>query len=144
MKAPRTHTHRRSRRHQPGFTLLEMILALAIFVGSAAALSKLVLIGIENAEYSRWQTEAALITENRFQELDAGILTLDDAGTFTDPEFPQWECTIEVAPADLTGLYLVTVQTRNLEKVSLRDFTFQLSKFYLDESELETEETAEP
>lgn len=134
--------HPKSRRlgERRGFTLLEMILALAIFVGSVAVLSKLVLIGIENAEYSRWQAQAALIAENRFQELEAGVLTIDQSGDVVqDPDYPGWEWTLSAEPADLTGLYLVTIEVRNVQRNSVQDLVFRLSRLWLEDSELASE-----
>ena len=138
MRVARLASRRRGARR--GFTLLEMILALAIFIGSVAVLSRLVLIGIENAEYSRWQAHAALIAESRFHELEAGILTIDQVGDVVqDPDYPEWEWTMSAQPADLTGLYLVTVEVRNVQRLSAKDFVFRLSRMWLEDSEVSSE-----
>jgi prepilin-type N-terminal cleavage/methylation domain-containing protein len=99
-------------RARSGFTLLEVLLALGIFVASAAILSRLVLLGLENAEYARWQTRAWTILESSFAQLEAGILTLDDTGTSTVPDMPGWEVSMTTASSGIDYLVVVTFEAR--------------------------------
>lgn len=124
------------RRARIGFTLLEMIVAVAIFVGSVAILSRLVLIGVENAEYARLQAQAALIAENRFNELEAGILTIDDAGTTMDADYPEWEWTLTATAGDLTGLYVVTIEVRNVQRQSAQGYVYRVNRLWFEETEI--------
>lgn len=80
------------RRSSPrrGFTLLEILVALVIFVGSIAVISRLISLGLDNADYSRLQSEGALLIENRFAEIDADMESTGDS----DDSFPGWTCEI--------------------------------------------------
>ena len=116
------------------FSLLEVLLALAIFVGSAALLSRLVLLGIENAEFARLQAHALLLAESRFAELEAGILTVDDAGTYPVEEAPDWQWTLGVENQDTPGLYLVEIVVENISEGTARGYSLRLVRLYYDDS----------
>lgn len=120
-----------------GFTLLEVLVALAIFVGSVAALSRLVLLGIENAEYSRWQAEAMMIAECRLAELQSGILTVNSVGTFPAEESPGWQWTMTAASESLAGLYRIQFEVRNISGGPGNGFTLRAHRLYFDEAAVE-------
>ena len=93
-----------------GFTLLELTLALGIFVLAAGLLSRLLLIGRENVESAQWRSQAWLIAEARFAELEGGYLTLDDQGTTAmSTEFADWQWSFTAAPAGPTALYRIEI-----------------------------------
>lgn len=121
-------------RDNGGFSLLEVILALAIFVASAAILSRLVLLGIENAEYSREQTEAMMIAEARWAEIEAGILDPTAAGTFASPEFPDWQCTIAANIDQTSVLYLVQIEITKPVPPPAQGHTLRLTRLWFDET----------
>lgn len=120
-----------------GFTLLEVLVALAIFVGAAAALSRLAVLGVENAEFAQWNVQAWTLIEARFEELEAGILTLDDVGTLPMDEAPNWQCTMSSEGTELTGLYRVTVEVRNVSGMKAEGFAVKAVRYYFDESAIE-------
>jgi type II secretion system protein I len=125
----------RSRRSQApsGFTLLEVLLALAIFVGSAAALSRLILLGIENAEYSQEQTEAMIIAEARWAEIEAGLLDPASAGAFNAPEFPEWQCALSANTQQTTGLYQIVLQLTKPAPPPAQGYSVRLTRLWFDE-----------
>jgi type II secretion system protein I len=122
-----------------GFTLLEVLVALAIFVGSAAMLSRLLLLGIENAEYADWQAIAWSVAESHSAELDAGVLTIDDAGTYVDENFPDWQWTLEADATSIEGLYQVTIVVENISNGASRGFTLHMTRLYFDEAAISSE-----
>lgn len=65
---------RRSKRNlvRPGFSLLEVILALAILAASMAVLGQLVQFGMTNARRAEDMTQAAIICESILAEIVAG------------------------------------------------------------------------
>ena len=92
-----------------GLTLLEVILGLAIFVGSLAVISKLVELGVRGAEYAQLQTRAVMLAESKMGELLAGIVTLDSASGDTFPEDPAWQWTLSSSNGPVDGLVWVSI-----------------------------------
>lgn len=115
-----------------GFTLLEVVIALAIFVGSIAALSRLYLLGIENAEYSQWQTIATLIAESHLAELDAGVITVDDRGPYEDDVHSGWQWTLDCTELAQDGLYEVIILVEKYSEGPGKGFSTKLSRWYFD------------
>ena len=60
-------------RRRPAFSLLEVLLSLAIMVGAIAALSALIEVGIRHAVVARSMTEAQLLCESKMAEITSGI-----------------------------------------------------------------------
>lgn len=117
-----------------GFTLIEVLLALALFVGSAAALSRLIIIGIENAEFAKEQTEAMIIAEARWSELESGILTISSLGTFPAEEFPGWQWTMAANADQTTGLYQVVLNVQKIVEAPRVGYTLKLTRLWFDET----------
>lgn len=117
-----------------GFTLIEVLLALAIFVGATAAISRLIVLGIDNAQFCERQTEMRLIAESRFAELDAGVLTPVSVSDQPVEEFPDYQWDMTADTTELTGLMLVTVTVRNISTGPAAGMEFQLIRNYLDET----------
>jgi prepilin-type N-terminal cleavage/methylation domain-containing protein len=114
-------SHRRS-----AFTLLEVLLALTIFVGSVAVLSQLVGLGVDQADLSRIEAEGLLLVENRFAELDAQLIEPELYSGESDEFFPGW--TWGLTPEDLGNyLYQVTISATHQN-----GHTVTLSRLYFD------------
>ena len=62
-----------STKKQTGFTLLEVILALAILAGALTVLGELARRSLHNAEVSRATSEAQLLCESKLAEMAAGV-----------------------------------------------------------------------
>lgn len=92
MSGKRTFADTRSPR--TGFTLLEVLLALAILVGSLATIGELVRVGLQNAHRAAASTTAQLLCESKLAEITAGITS----ATSTPP-----------TPLDAEGLWQYAV-----------------------------------
>ena len=107
-----------------GFSLLEVILALAILAGSIAVLGEASRLALKNAEISRDLARAQLLCESKLAEITTGIIAAEavnnaafDATTTAslDPNEPAWLYSIETQPTDEDGLISVRVTvTRDL------------------------------
>lgn len=95
-----------------GFSLLEVLLALAILVGALTAIGTLIDIGLRHARASRELTNAQLLCESKLNEIAAGITVaevvslapLDNAVQVEGEEAgltaaPEWLYSIEVLDA---------------------------------------------
>jgi prepilin-type N-terminal cleavage/methylation domain-containing protein len=67
----------RFRRLSSGFTLLEVMLALAILVGALAVMGEYGRLGMRNAKTSRDLTRAELLCESVITQIAAGVLSTD-------------------------------------------------------------------
>ena len=100
-----------------GFSLLEVILAMAILTGAIAVLGELARLGMRNAGYARQMTQAQLLCESKMAQITSGmILPQGEAGVpfapedLIDPYDPvPWVYTIEVAAVEEPGVVAVCV-----------------------------------
>jgi type II secretion system protein I len=105
--------HTRRRRNpiagRRGFTLLEVLLALAILVGALATLGELVRMGLQNAHRAAASTTAQLLCESKLAELTAGITPPSSiAPTPLDAE-GLWQFAVTVEPTIDASLLVVRV-----------------------------------
>jgi len=119
------------RRCRGGFSLLEVLLAMAIFFGSAAVLSQLLLLGMRSARWGEGMTEATFRCESKIAQLASGAapLVAREAVPFADDE--DWNYSVEIAPTRIPSLVRVTltVAHQNGEK---RDVEVSLARLFAD------------
>lgn len=125
------------RRGSRGFTLLEVILALAILLTSLAAIGQLVYNAYRNAARVRDLTRAQLIAESILAELNAGALppeTVADAPVedIDDTVEPGWLYTVDIAPLELDGLLSVQVTVAQDPSMVAHPVQFSLTQWMLD------------
>ena len=96
-------------RRRRGFTLLEVLLALAILVGSLATIGELTRIGMSYAHRAAAMAEAQLYCESKLAEITAGIVA--PAATSSAPlDVDQaWLYSVAVEPTVDTSLLAVRV-----------------------------------
>jgi type II secretion system protein I len=118
-----------------GLTIMEVLLALAIFVGALAVLSKLVEIGVRASQYAQLQTRAALLAESKLGEVVAGIVPLGSGGE-SFPDDPAWQWQLSVSDGPVAGLVWVSVTvapSATGELARTREaVVFTLSRWLLD------------
>ena len=107
-----------------GFSLLEVILALAILAGSLAVIGEASRHALRNAEMARDMARAQLLCETKLAEIVTGVIAAEpienapfDATTSAslDPDEPAWLYSIETEQTAEEGLIVVRVSvTRDL------------------------------
>jgi len=91
-----------------GLSLLEVVIALAIFMGSIAAIGQLIATGVRGAVQARLQSQAVLRAETKMSEVVAGFTPLQGAsGAFADD--PLWSWSVTSSSGSVDGLYMVNV-----------------------------------
>lgn len=118
---------RRARR--PGLSLVEVLLAMAIFFIAIVAISRLVDVGTDYELEARMHTTGTRLAQAKLAEVETGIESFEAmGGDFPDPDAGwSWSMTAEV---QVPNLYLVTVTvTRDLKG---RPFSLTLSQMILD------------
>jgi prepilin-type N-terminal cleavage/methylation domain-containing protein len=104
-----TGSHNRRSPFSRGLTLLEVVIALAIFVGSIAAIGQLVATGVQSAVRSRLQTQAVFRCESKMSEVVAGITPFQSTSETPYPDDPEWTWSVSLLPGPYESLYVVNV-----------------------------------
>jgi len=102
------------RSDHPGFSLLEVILALAILAGAVAVLGEIARHGIESTRIARDLTYAQLLCESKMAEIVAGIQLPDPVDrarieNIDDPTQLNWVYSVEAETTEIEGLLAVRV-----------------------------------
>jgi len=136
-------TRRRSARD--GFSLLEVILAVAILFISLAALSELVRIGIRSARSARDLSEAQLLCESKMSELAAGMIALEPVQDMPCDELlaEGWYYALETEPCAELGMLTVKVSVYTLDGGVSRSGEFTLTRWLPDGTAAATAAEAE-
>lgn len=145
------------RRRRSAFSLVEVILALAILAGSIAVLGEVARFGIRNARAARDLTQAQFLCQSKLAELTSGIV-LPESVTWTHFELAdaegrsttnansneiQWNYAVSVAYVDAEdGLLAVTVTVRQDVPVAKRPIEFSLVRWMPDPEAIALESAA--
>ena len=100
-----------------GYSLLEVILALAILTGAVVVLGEVARHTVHNVTVDRVLTRAEMLCESKLAEIVSGMTSavpaqdtlIDDGQELGDPG---WQCVVEVDPVDSQGLIAVRVTVR--------------------------------
>jgi len=134
------------RRGSAGFSLLEVILALAILSGSVAVLGEVTRGAMENARIARDVTVAQLLCESKMAEVAAAITPAEMVtgvpfDETDDPALLDWLYTIEVESIDEEGgLLVVRVTVVQDLPAERRPVEFSLTRWLIESSEETSEE----
>ena len=104
---------RRARpRSRAGLSLLEVLIALAIFLMSLAAIAGLVDFGAERAQAAAMTTLGTRLAQSKLAEVEAGLVAPNstESGNFDDE--PDWTYRLEPGAALAANTYPVTVTVR--------------------------------
>jgi general secretion pathway protein I len=118
--------------HRSGFSLIEVLLALAILLMSIVAISQLVGIGSDRALDARLTMRATRLAESKMTEIEVGAVSLDTAGS--GGQFPgddsAWSWSCELQPFGPPSHYSVVVKvTRDVRGTP---YEFSLARFLVD------------
>ncbi len=115
-----------------GFTLFEVMLALAIFVGSMAALTQLIHNGMRGAVHSQLQTEAVLRCQSKLAEVIVGAESFDSASGVPFEDDDTWSWTLEMSETDETDLYLLDLTVDHASSNNIGAVSFRLTRLLRD------------
>lgn len=126
------------------FSLIEVILALAILAISLPMLGRLVGLGFQNARQSDGLSEAQMLAETVMEGIALGLIQPDpvidqnismmtDLNTFSVEQDTEWVYSINWEPAPVDGLVMMMVQVRRSEALSAsQSNTFQIVRWMRD------------
>lgn len=144
------------KQYRRGFSLLEIVLSLAILSGAMAVLGEAVRSGMENARIARDLTDAQLFCESKMAELEAGFITTDPVTDMpiepltdsqleseVDPEENEWLYSISSDTVGEEGIILVYLSVYQDPNTVKNPVSFTLKRMILDESQISLQTTEE-
>ncbi len=141
MIQPARHTARRRRLRRSGFSLLEVILAIALLAAALAAIGELVRIGMRSSATASELTSAQFIGESKLAEITAGILPPQAIGPLQSETDPDWLYSVAFEPTEQDGLVAVRVIVQRNVDPAQRPTTYMLVRWIRDPGIVIEEET---
>lgn len=130
-----THSRRGpSAQNRSGLTLLEVLLATAIFLGALTAILQLMRLGHDSRISARLDAECALRCESLMGEYVAAMspLTSESQTPFEDSNGSEWTYTTTIEDADGESLLWVTVLVEHMTIDEKVNSYFQLRRMMRD------------
>ncbi|HJQ79492.1 MAG TPA: prepilin-type N-terminal cleavage/methylation domain-containing protein [Lacipirellulaceae bacterium] len=129
--SPRRRARVEDSRPLRGFTLLEIILALAILAGSLAALGEVMRLADQNAAATRDETQAQIIASSVLDELIAGVLPLTavNQSPVAVESDPPWVFSIALEQTGYAELIAVRVLVEQQADARLQPARFELVRW---------------
>jgi general secretion pathway protein I len=115
-----------------GLTLLEIILALALFFGALAALSQMTWNASRAAVQARLKTQAILRCEAKLAEILAGVEPLQMKSQQPFPDNSQWVYSVLVAETAYPNLLQIEVRVSHMGQAKLANVDFSLRRWMRD------------
>ena len=115
-----------------GFTLLEVIVSLSIFVAAFAALSQLFSLGAQAAVDAALQTQAAVRAEAKMAEVVAGVESFEAASEMPFEDDANWSWGLEVNEGPHPDVYEMIVTVVYQNGSGPPGMTFSLVRFRRD------------
>ena len=126
-------------RHRGGFSLLEIVLALAIIAVAMSLLAQLVGVANRSAAAARDQTKAQLVAESIMAEFAAGVMLPSDTAAEWELD-PMWSYTAVVSPEVAANVSAITVTaTHNVDAIRPASFSMTQWLFIAPEPAEDTE-----
>lgn len=122
---------------RPGFTLLEMVLALSLFLGAVTVLAQIVWNGQRAATQSRLRTEAAFRCESKLAEILAGAEQFQPQQNVSFPDNSQWTWSSLIAPGQYPELLHVKVMVHHRGGNPAANAEFSLERWTRDPAVLQ-------
>lgn len=109
-----------------GMTLLEVVIALAMFFAAMSAISQILRMGSDSAIRAQIQAEGTLLGESKLNEVIAGIVPLQAATDQPFEDAPQWSWSLSVEDDTDVAIkrLLLTVAHRRADGTSDRQIKF--------------------
>ena len=98
------------RTQHSGFSLIEVLIALAIFLGSLTTIAWFLDIAAQSSLEARQLTAAMLLCETKMDETVAGIYPLESTRNQTFEDHPEWNWSMDVSDGPVSGLLSVTIE----------------------------------
>lgn len=135
-----------TRCNRTAFSLLEVILALAILAGAAVVLGEAARLGMRNAAAARDLSRAQLLCESKMAEVLAGLVPPDPVQRapiepLSEQDENGWVYSVAVERTRLEGMLAVRVTVMRDQPEEQRPAQFSIVRWMLDSAFIKTPET---
>lgn len=93
-----------------GLSLLEVLIALAIFLFSMVIIGRLIIMGGERALEVKLEGYATQLCQSKLAEVSSGAIPLSGQGEVPFEEDPNWVWSLEAEEADAPGLWRINIR----------------------------------
>jgi general secretion pathway protein I len=114
-----------------GLSLMEVLVALAIFLMALVVLGRLVIFGSDHAVDAQYQIQAADLCQAKLAEVIAGAVPLSSQADVPFNEDPNWLWSLDCENTNYPGLWSVTVRVSRQQQLRTRTFC-KLTQMVLD------------
>lgn len=115
-----------------GLTLVEVVVALSIFMISSVTLGQLVATGARAAVLARLQTQAILHCESKIAEVLSGILPMETVSNAAMENNEDWTWSLDIQTGPHPDLLQLIVTVDYVVEGSLANGSFSLSRLVRD------------
>ena len=130
MMRPSHRTHAPSLRR--GMTLLEVVIALALFFAAMAAISNILRLGSDSSIKAQLRAEASLLGESKLNEVVAGLLPLTAVESQPFDGLPQWTWTLSVEDDTTASLKRLLLTVNHLRSNGKSDHELKFARLLRD------------
>jgi general secretion pathway protein I len=124
-----TRFSQRSTPARPGITLIEVLVALAIFLLALGAIARLIDVGSDNATDAVNQSDAVRLAQSKLAEVEAGVIPADSGSNGTFDTEPGWTWQVVADQTGIPNLFSVSV---TVTRDSGRQSTVVLTQMVMD------------
>ena len=124
--------HRCGTTYRSGMTLLEVVIALALFFAAMAAIAEILHMGSQTAVKAQLRAEASLLGESKLNEVIAGIVPLTAVSDQKFAEAPQWTWTLSVADDTDVSIKRLLLTVKHLNSADKSDHEIQFARLLRD------------
>jgi general secretion pathway protein I len=115
-----------------GLSLFEVLISLAIFLGSLAIIAQLVDTGVRGAVRARLQSQAIIRCESKLAEVVSGAIPFQQTGETPFPDDPAWRWSVALLPGPYPDLYIIEVTTTHHVGNDPQGVSFALQRMIRD------------
>ena len=123
---------RRPAPHRSGLTIIEVIVATAIFLGALGVIIQIMNLGDSARVSASLDAEAALRCESVMGEIVSGVRTMTPVSQEPFDDSDRWKATVLVEDGGGESLMKITVITEHAEGDALPNSRFQLIRYMRD------------
>jgi Tfp pilus assembly protein PilV len=105
---------------RPGLSLMEVLVALTVFLIALIGLGKLAIIGSDRALETQDQIRAAQLCQSKMAELLVGAVSLNGQTDVPFDEDPDWTWSLEADQGNVSGLWNVTLRVKHESAAGLK------------------------
>jgi Tfp pilus assembly protein PilV len=100
----------RTSSRRAGLSLMEVLIALVIFLSSLIVIGRLIIMGGERALEVKLESYATQLCQSKLAEVSAGAIPLSGQGEMPFDEDPNWVWSLEAEEADAPGLWRINIR----------------------------------